>query len=195
MTASVVVAAILVAGTLVLPYSYAMARSHGFSSINIKSIDVRKSVDTIHQKVVSVKKGGSANCGKGGDSNGGSGGSANGAAVVRQLGGARAGVAAQRRSSREPRLALVALAGVAVLEPPALEALVLAQLAVLVALAPAAALQLALAVLAAVPLSCSYRLRMKPRNLKSESKLRTRRKIAEYQQDKNESRSVGIFMK
>ena|SRR2546421_4131371 len=28
---------------------------------------------------------------------------------------------------------------------------------------------------------CAYRLRMKPRNLKSESKLRARKKIAEYQ--------------
>jgi hypothetical protein len=28
---------------------------------------------------------------------------------------------------------------------------------------------------------CSYRLRMRPRNLKSESKLRARKKIAEYQ--------------
>src|SRR3982074_456 len=76
MTASVVVAAILVAGTLVLPYSYAMARSHGSS--NSLSLSIQKSVEAIHQKVVSVAKGGSANGGKGGESNGGNGGTSNG---------------------------------------------------------------------------------------------------------------------
>jgi hypothetical protein len=41
------------------------------------SLSVKKSVDAIHQKVVSVAKGGSANGGRGGEANGGSGGSAN----------------------------------------------------------------------------------------------------------------------
>jgi hypothetical protein len=144
-----------------------MARSHGFSSINIKSIDVRKSVDTIHQKVVSLKKGGSANGGKGGDSNGASGGTANGGSSGSSTGGAGS----------------PANGGVQQV------------LAALLALALAAALQLALAALAAVLLSCSYRLRMKPCNLKCESKLKARSKIAEYQRDKNESRSVEVFMK
>jgi len=182
-----------------------MARSHGFSSINIKSIDVRKSVDTIHQKVVSLKKGGSANGGKGGDSNGASGGTANG--------GSSAGSPAnggynrcwrlwrlwrQRRCSRrnhDRHSGTGGSGGSGSTEPRALKALVQAQLAVLLALALAAALQLALAALAAVLLSCSYRLRMKPCNLKCESKLKARSKIAEYQRDKNESRSVEVFMK
>jgi hypothetical protein len=58
MTASIVAAAILVAGTLVLPYSYAMARHLG--NFTFKSIDVRKSVDSIKQKEESLARGGSA---------------------------------------------------------------------------------------------------------------------------------------
>jgi hypothetical protein len=127
MTASVVVAAILVGGNTCAPY--AMARSHGFSSINIKSIDVRKSVDTIHQKVVSVKKGGSANGGKGGDSNGASGGTANGGSSGSSTGGAggpanggttgaggsggSGGNADAHGGTTTATVALVALAGVA----------------------------------------------------------------------------------
>jgi hypothetical protein len=84
MTASVVVGAILVAGTLVLPYSYAMARH--FGNFSFKSIDVRKSVDSIKQKVEAKPSAGSATGGSGGTANGrnsgastgGNGGPANG---------------------------------------------------------------------------------------------------------------------
>ena len=58
MTASIVAAAILVAGTLVLPYSYAMARHLG--NFTFKSIDVRTLVDAIKQKEESLARGGSA---------------------------------------------------------------------------------------------------------------------------------------
>jgi len=69
MTASVIVAVILVAGILVLAYSYAMVRHSGnFSS---KSIDVKKSVDSIKHKVETRSIVGAATGGSGGPTNGG----------------------------------------------------------------------------------------------------------------------------
>ena len=80
--ASIAVATILVAGALVLPYNYAMAggssgnnkHKQSSSSIKITSINIKKSVDAIKQKIQSEAKGGNANGGKGGTSTGGAGG-------------------------------------------------------------------------------------------------------------------------
>ena len=80
--ASIAVATILVAGALVLPYNYAMAggsngnNKHKPSSSNIKitSINIKKSVDAIKQKVQSEAKGGNANGGDGGNASGAPGG-------------------------------------------------------------------------------------------------------------------------
>ncbi|PWU79151.1 MAG: hypothetical protein DLM72_18920, partial [Candidatus Nitrosopolaris wilkensis] len=58
---SVVVATILVAGALVLPYNYAMAHK----SIDMNSIKVQIE-KKIHQEVSSHAKGGNANGGHGG---------------------------------------------------------------------------------------------------------------------------------
>ena len=81
--ASIAVATILVAGALVLPYNYAMAGGYSkhkqsSSSIKITSINIKKSVDAIKQKVQSEAKGGNANGGKGGTSTGGAGGTSTG---------------------------------------------------------------------------------------------------------------------
>jgi hypothetical protein len=156
MTASVVVGAILVAGTLVLPYSYAMARH--FGNFSFKSIDVRKSVDSIKQKVeakpsagsATGSSGGTANGGNSGASTGGNGGPANG---VQQVLAALAAMAVPQMLTEalQPlQQGLAALAALAAAQPPALAALVPAVPAVLVALAQAAAPQLTLAVMVAI---------------------------------------------
>ena len=77
MIASVVVATILVAGALVLPYNYAMAGGNGSNHqpskhIQLTKIDIKKSVQAIKEKVKSKARGGNANGGTGGTSTGGS---------------------------------------------------------------------------------------------------------------------------
>jgi len=92
--ASIAVATILVAGALVLPYNYAMAggsyNKHKQSSSNIQltSINIKKTVDAIKQKVQSEAKGGNANGGKGGTSTGGAGGTSTGGNSGASTGGA-----------------------------------------------------------------------------------------------------------
>ncbi len=81
--ASVVVATILVAGALVLPYNYAMAGGNGSNHqpskhIQLTKIDIKKSVQAIKLKVESKARGGNANGGAGGTSTGGPGGTSTG---------------------------------------------------------------------------------------------------------------------
>ena len=68
---SVVVATILVAGALVLPYNYAMATHKSKQSIHV---DITSIKSKIEQTVKSHARGGDANGGSGGSANGGNGG-------------------------------------------------------------------------------------------------------------------------